>query len=85
MDFQQNPNRNKMLQMVGQALGTDPKTIDNDLKAGRYDTIFQKLSPDDSARLQKLLNNPALARQVLNTPQAKKVLQNVMKQTEQKK
>ncbi|MGI5895059.1 MAG: hypothetical protein ACOX6P_10800 [Candidatus Merdivicinus sp.] len=84
MDFQ-NPNLSKVLGMVGQKLGADPQTLQRDLKAGKYDSVLSKMKPNEAARLQQILNNPALAQQLLNTPQAQQMLKNIMGQANQKK
>ena len=77
-----NPNTEKILAMIGKRLGTDPKVIQSQLEAGKYDALFQKMAPNDAARMQQLVNNPKLAQQLINTPQAKQVLQNFINQAE---
>ena len=67
-----NPNTEKILAMIGKRLGTDPKVLQSQLEAGKYDALFQKMAPNDAARMQQLIN----------TPQAKQVLQNFINQAE---
>ena len=80
-----NPNTEKILAMIGKPLGTDPKVLQSQLEAGKYDALFQKMAPNDAARMQQLVNNPKLAQQLINTPQAKQVLQNFINQAEHSK
>lgn len=85
MDLQQNPNLPKILAMVGKKLGTDPKALEQDLAAGKFDAVFKKMNPNDAAKLQQLVNNPILAQQVINTPQAQQVLKNVIREAQESK
>lgn len=84
MDLQ-NPNVSKLLNMVGKKLGTDPKALEKDLAAGKFDPVLQNLNPSDAAKFQHLVNNPMLAQQVINTPQAQQVLKSIIQEAQQKK
>ena len=84
MDLQ-NPNVSKLLNMVGKKLGTDPKALEKDLAAGKFDSVLQNLNPSDAAKFQRLVNNPMLAQQVINTPQAQQVLKSIIQEAQQKK
>ena len=74
IDQKQNPNANRLLEMVGKKLGKDPKMLQQQLEAGKYDSVLGNLNSADSQKLQTLLNNPKLAQQMINTPQAQKML-----------
>ncbi len=74
----QNPNTNRLLEMVGKKLGKDPNTLQQQLAAGKYDSVLNSLNPNDSQKLQTLLNNPKLAQQVINTPQAQQMLKKLL-------
>ena len=80
-----NPNVSKLLNMVGKKLGQDPKTLERDLAAGKFDSVLQNLSPKDAANFQRLVNNPSLAQQVINTPQAQQTLKSIIEGAQQKK
>ena len=84
MDLQ-NPNLARVLGMVGQKLGADPQALRKDLEAGKYDEVFRKMNSREAARLQQIVNNPALAQQLLNTPQAQQVLRGILEQADRKK
>lgn len=84
MDLQ-NPNLPKLLGMIGKKLGADPQALQRDLAQGKFDSFFQNLSPRDAAKLQQLLNNPILAQQVINTPQAQQTLKDIIQQAQQGK
>ena len=77
-----NPNTEKLLAMIGKRLGTDPKALQSQLEAGKFDAVFSKMDPASAARMQQLMNNPTLAQQLINTPQAKQFLQNFIRQAE---
>lgn len=74
----QNPNANRLLEMVGKKLGKDPGMLQQQLAAGKYDSVLNGLNPNDSQKLQTLLNNPKLAQQVINTPQAQQMLKKLL-------
>ena len=74
----QHPNTNRLLEMVGKKLGKDPNTLQQQLAAGKYDGVLNSLNPSDSQKLQTLLNNPKLAQQVINTPQAQQMLKKLL-------
>ena len=80
-----NPNVAKLLALVGKRLGADPNVLRQQLENGKFDAVFQKMDPSNAAKLQQLVNNPALARQLINTPQAKQVLQDILNQANQQK
>lgn len=80
-----NPNVSKLLNMVGKKLGQDPKALERDLAAGKFDSVLQNLSPKDAANFQRLVNNPSLAQQVINTPQAQQTLKSIIEGAQQKK
>ena len=74
----QNPNANRLLEMVGKKLGKDPNMLQQQLAAGKYDSVLGSLNPSDSQKLHTLLNNPKLAQQVINTPQAQQMLKKLL-------
>ena len=52
--------------------------LQQQLAAGKYDSVLNGLNPNDSQKLQTLLNNPKLAQQVINTPQAQQMLKKLL-------
>ena len=80
-----NPNVAKLLTLVGKRLGADPNALRQQLENGKFDAVLQRMDPGNAAKLQQLINNPALARQLINTPQAKQVLQDILNQANQQK
>ena len=65
----------EMLKKASQKLGTDPATLQKQLENGSVDDAIKHLQPADTAKLQSILNNPALTKQLLSSPQAKQLLQ----------
>ena len=45
-----NPNTEKLLAMIGKRLGTDPKALQSQLEAGKFDAVFSKMDPASAAR-----------------------------------
>ena len=69
------PDLEKLLAMAGKKVGTDPAVLKQQLNSGRYDTIFEKLSPEDAGRMQQFVKNPQLAQQLLKSPEAQQLIQ----------
>ena len=77
-----NPNTEKLLAMIGKRLGTDPKALQSQLEAGKFDAVFSKMDPASAARMQQLMNNPTLAPQLITTPQSTHCLNNFIRHPE---
>ena len=69
-----NPQMNKarldmLLSMAGKKLGTDPSKLKSQLEQGAF---------DQAAQINRLLSNPQALEQLLNTPRAKQLLNELM-------
>ena len=72
------PNVDKLLQMVGKKLNKDPNMLKKQLEEGKFDSALGNLNSDENKKLQTFLNNPKLAQQVINTPQAQQMLKKIL-------
>lgn len=76
--MQNNPNLDKLLNMVGQKLGKDPKILKSQLEAGKFDNVLGNLNSEDNKKLQTFLKNPALAQKLINTKEAQQTLKKIL-------
>ena len=76
-----NVNRDKlniMLQMAANKLGLDPQKLQNQLEQGVFNEALSRLGGDQSAYVNRLISNPKALEQMLNNPQVKKALEDLM-------
>ena len=76
--MQSNPNLDKLVNMVGQKLGKDPKILKSQLEAGKFDGVLGNLNSEDNKKLQTFLKNPALAQKLINTKEAQQTLKKIL-------
>ena len=76
--MQSNPNLDKLVNMVGQKLGKDPKILKSQLEAGKFDSVLGNLNSEDNKKLQTFLKNPALAQKLINTKEAQQTLKKIL-------
>ena len=79
MTYKNNSQLDDLIRQAGQKAGVDPASLKNTIDSGKLDQLLQKMNPKDEQRLEQVLGNPKLAQQMLNTPQAKKLIQQFMK------
>ncbi len=79
MTYKNNSQLDDLIRQAGQKAGVDPASLKNTIDSGKLDQLLQKMNPKDAQRLEQVLGNPQLAQQMLNTPQAKKLIQQFMK------
>ncbi len=79
MTYKNNSQLDDLIRQAGQKAGVDPASLKNTIDSGKLDQLLQKMNPKDAQRLEQVLGNPKLAQQMLNTPQAKKLIQQFMK------
>lgn len=69
---------NQLLQMASKKMGTTPEELKRKLSTNNVQDTLKGMSPNDAAKVQQVLSNPALAKQLLNSPQAQAILKNMM-------
>jgi len=68
---------NQMLQMASKKMGTSPEELKKKLEANNLQDTMKQMNPNDAAKLQQLLANPALVKQMLSSPQAQAFLKSL--------
>ena len=74
--MQNNDALSALLNEAGKKAGVNPAT----LKQNVLDALLANMKPQDAKRFQEILNNPALAKQLLNTPGAQKLIRRFAEQ-----
>lgn len=69
---------NQLLQMASKKMGTTPEELKKKLMTNNVQETLKGMNQNDAQKVQQVLNNPALAKQLLNSPQAQAVLKNLM-------
>lgn len=64
-------NMNDLIQKASQQLGTSSGELKRQIDNGKLDEIMKKLPPQQAQNFQNILNNPELAKKLMDTPQAK--------------
>lgn len=67
-----------LLNQAGQKAGIDPRVLKEKADSGKLDEIVANMRPQDAANFQRIMSNPALAQQMLNTPQAQALIRKFM-------
>lgn len=79
MNSQDNNNLNDLLKQASEKTGMDMNNLKNNASNGNIANLVSKMNPKDAARFQEILNNPELAQQMLNSPQAQMLMKKFMK------
>ena len=69
-----NSNLDDLLKLASSKLGTSPEALKKNLEKGNVNDAISNMRPADAAKLQQILKNPALAKELLSTPQAQQLL-----------
>jgi hypothetical protein len=67
-------NMNDLIQKASQQLGTSSGELKRQIDNGKLDEIMKKLPPQQAQNFQNILNNPELAKKLMDTPQAKMLM-----------
>lgn len=78
MEYKNNNNINDLIKQASSKIGTDPAQLKQTIDSGKLDDLLKKMSPNDSKKFQEILNNPQMAQQMLNTPQAQMMIKKFM-------
>ena len=70
---------NALLKLAGQKLGRDPETLKKQIESGQMDQVTQGMSPEQAKQVQSMLQNPKAIGQILENPQVKRMLGDLMK------
>ncbi len=73
-----NANQQDMLiKMTSEKLGIPKEDLTRELKAGTFDRLLTTLPRQDQQKLTAALSNPATAKAVLSSPQAKELMKKI--------
>ncbi|MGI5959562.1 MAG: hypothetical protein ACOX60_09125 [Massiliimalia sp.] len=78
-----NLNPKAMNELIAQAskhIGTSPDQLRKQVENGKLEDIMKKLSPQQAQNFQNILNHPELAKRLMETPQAKAMMQKFFSQ-----
>lgn len=68
-----------LLQYASKRLGTTPEHLIKTVQAGGLDELAKNLSPNDAAKLQSMTKDKAQAEQLLNSPAAQQLINQILK------
>jgi len=80
MTFQNNDSINQLINEAGKRAGVDPGSLKRTIDSGKLDDLLAKMDQKDADKFRKIVQSPELARQLLKTPQAQKLIQQFMQQ-----
>ncbi|HAN44668.1 MAG TPA: hypothetical protein DCP97_04680 [Ruminococcaceae bacterium] len=73
-----NEQINQLLNMAASKLGKDPQELRSQLEQGAFDNVINGLNSSQSNQIRNLLNNPKALEMMLNNPQVKQLLTQLM-------
>lgn len=79
MQFKDNNALNDLIHQAGQKTGIDPNKLKQTIDSGKLDDLLAKMNPRDAENFRRIVQNPQLAQQMLNTPQAQLLIKQFMK------
>lgn len=78
MSNEKNENVENLLNKVSQYLGKNPNELKKAAQSGDMAKTLNNLTPQDSEKIQKVLTDKNLASKLLATPQAQKLIKDLL-------
>ncbi len=78
MNFSDN-QLNRLMQMAGKKMGTDPEKLKQQMESGNMDAIFKNLNENQRAQLMNFMNNPQAIEQLMSNPKIQTLLKDLMR------
>lgn len=79
--FMKNPKAfNELVNKASQKIGTSPQNLQKQIENGKLDNIMKSLPPQQAKMFQNILKNPDMAKKLMDTPQAKSIMQKFFNQ-----
>lgn len=78
MSNENNEKVENLLNKVSQYLGKNTNEIKNAAQSGDIAKTLSNLNPEDSEKIQKVLTDKNLATKLLSTPQAQKLIKDLL-------
>ena len=60
----------ELLSIVSKKLGIPPETLEQELKAGKFDSALAGMQPAEAQKFRQAMQNPELVNKLMSTPQA---------------
>jgi len=74
---EQNLSQEELLKLASQKLGIDSETVKKASDPEKRDELLKNLNDKDKEKVSQVLSDPALAKKILSSPQAKSLLKNL--------
>lgn len=74
------PQMEALLQTVSAKLGVPAEQLRQELSAGKFDSAFAGLKPQEQAAFRQVLSNPQKLDQIMNSKQARALYERLTKQ-----
>lgn len=68
-----------IIQTLSQRLNMDPEQIKGNLNSGKLGSLTKNIKQSDLERVQQVLSNPEMAKQILESKQAQDILKQFKK------
>lgn len=78
--MQNQPDLSGLVDEASKKLGISPKELQRQLENGTLDNIMKKLPQQQAQNFQQILNNPELAKKMMQSPQVQQMMKHFMKQ-----
>ncbi len=76
MDLKDSNNFKELINQASRQTGVNKKDLEDNINNGKLENILSKLNPQDAQKIQNVLANPEMFKQMLNTPQAQMIIKN---------
>lgn len=77
-NFDSNSRANNLLNKVSEHLGQTPENLKKAMTSGDLSQSLKNISKEDAQKIQKVLTDKNLAAKLLSTPQAQKLMKDLM-------
>lgn len=70
----------ELLKLASQRIGSNPSNLKSQLENGNIENVIKNLNSGQANKLKNVLSNPAIAKSLLNSPQAQNLLNKLSKE-----
>lgn len=74
-----------LVQFASKKLGTTPEKLAKTVQQGDFSSIASKMQPGEAARLNAIASDKSKAEQLVNSPEAQKLIQQLLNQSKNQK
>lgn len=78
--MQNRPDLNGLIQEASKKLGVNSKELQRQVESGKLDDLLKKMPPKQAQSFQQILNNPELAKKMMQSPQVQQMMKNFINQ-----